>query len=103
MSENGKTTKFTPKFKAETVLEILREQKPMNQIASERSLHPNQLTNWKKIAIEGLPQLFERGDKQGNEIEQLKSEHEKQVEELYAQIGKLTTQLNWLKKIWSFH
>lgn len=28
------------------------------------------------------------------------AEHEKQVEELYAEIGRLSAQLTWLKKIW---
>ena len=87
---------FSPKFKAETTLEVLREQKTMTQIASERSVHPNQLTQWKKIALEGLPGLFEKGE--GSQIEQLRADYEKQIEQLYTEIGKLTTQLNWLEK-----
>ncbi|MBM7855038.1 transposase InsO family protein [Desulfohalotomaculum tongense] len=31
-------------------------------------------------------------------IEAVKSEYEKQIQELYAEIGRLTTQLSWLKK-----
>ena len=92
-----KRQNFTAKFKAETVLEILREQKTMTQIASEHSLHPNQLTQWKKTVLDGLPNLFERGAS-GDELEQLRAEHEKQTEQLYAEIGKLTTQLGWLEK-----
>lgn len=33
-------------------------------------------------------------------IERMKKEHAKQSEELYAEIGRLTTQLAWLKKMW---
>ncbi len=91
-----KRQNFTAKFKAETVLEVLREQKTMTQIASERSLHPNQLTQWKKTALDGLSTLFERGEH--DELEQLRAEHEKQTEQLYVEIGKLTTQLGWLEK-----
>jgi transposase len=94
MEKNRQT--FSPKFKAETTLEVLREQKTMTQIAADRSVHPNQLTQWKKLALDGLPSLFEKGE--GSQIEQLRAEYEKQIEQLYTEIGKLTTQLNWLEK-----
>lgn len=41
-----------------------------------------------------MSSLFERRD---NLAEQTAA-HAKQVEELYAEIGRLTTQVNWLKK-----
>lgn len=46
------------------------------------------------IALRGLVSLFEHRDKG---VEQAAA-HDKQVEELYAEIGRLTTQVNWLKK-----
>ena len=94
MEKNRQT--FSPKFKAETILEILREQKSMSQIASERNVHPNQLTHWKKLVMEGLPVLFEKNE--GGQLQAVRVEYEKQIEQLYAEIGKLTTQLNWLEK-----
>ena len=94
MEKNRQT--FSPKFKAETTLEILREQKSMSQIAAERNVHPNQLSQWKKLALEGLPTLFEKGE--GGQLQEVRAEYEKQLEQLYAEIGKLTTQLSWLEK-----
>jgi len=94
MEKNRQT--FSPKFKAETILEVLREQKTMSQIAADRSVHTTQLSTWKKTVMDGLPSLFEKDD--GVQIAQIEAEHEKQVEQLYAEIGKLTTQLNWLEK-----
>ncbi len=44
--------------------------------------------------MEGLPRLFE---KQDSTVE-LKATYEQQQTELYAEIGKLTTQVTWLKK-----
>lgn len=44
--------------------------------------------------MEGLPSLFE---KQDSAVE-LKAAQEQQLTELYAEIGKLTTQVAWLKK-----
>ncbi len=57
-------------------------------------VHPTQLKNWRAIALEGLPSLFE---KQASTAE-LKAAYEQQQTELYAEIGKLTTQVTWLKK-----
>jgi len=45
--------------------------------------------------LEGLPGLFEDNRRTSKD---LKAAHEQQVEELYAQIGRLNTQLVWLKK-----
>jgi transposase len=41
-----------------------------------------------------LPTVFERRD----DVAELKATHAQQLEDLYAQIGRLTTQLTWLKK-----
>jgi SMC interacting uncharacterized protein involved in chromosome segregation len=42
-----------------------------------------------------LPNLFEEDLKTEKA---LKAKHEQQLKDLYAEIGRLTTQLNWLKK-----
>ena len=44
--------------------------------------------------LEGLPSLFEKQDSTA----ELRATHEEQLTELYAEIGKLTTQVAWLKK-----
>lgn len=87
--------RYTAKQKAQIVLEMLKEERPIAQIASEYGIHPNQLYRWKAQALEGLPVLFE--DERKSE-KALKEAHERQVQELYAEIGRLTTQLNWLQK-----
>jgi hypothetical protein len=50
--------------------------------------------NWRTVALEGLPGLFEKQDSTA----ELKRAHEQQLSELYAEIGKLSTQVGWLKK-----
>jgi transposase len=42
-----------------------------------------------------MPEVF---DKKATEMEKLKQEHEAEKEELNNQIGKLTVDMNWLKK-----
>jgi len=81
-------------FKAQLVREVLREDKTLSQLASEHGIHPNQLSSWKAIALQGLPGLFERRDPTAS----LVAAHEQQTTALYAEIGRLTTQLAWLKK-----
>ena len=87
--------RYTAQFKAEIVQEILKEEKTIGQIASEQGIHPNQLKRWKVVALEGLPSLFSKDDKAA---EVVATEHERQIHELYAEIGRLTTQLTWLQK-----
>jgi putative transposase len=82
-------------FKVQTILEVLKEEKTISQIASEAGVHPTQISKWKAQALEGLGFVF-NGDCGGRSAE--RAAYEKQVHELYAEIGKLTTQLAWLKK-----
>ena len=85
---------YTAAFKARVVQELLKEEKTLAQIASEYEVHPTQLKNWRAMALEGLPSLFE---KQESTVA-LQAAHEQQLTDLYAEIGKLTTQVTWFKK-----
>ena len=81
-------------FKAQIVLEVLKETKTIAQIASDHQLHPNLVTKWKQEAVAELPTVFERKNTQA----QAQEAQEHKVAQLYEQIGRLTTQLAWLKK-----
>ena len=85
--------RHSPAIKAKIVLEALKEEKTITQIASENDIHPNQISTWKAAAIAGLPTLFEMESKAHSE----KAAHQQQLEELYAQIGRLTTQASRLR------
>ena len=87
--------KYTSETKAKIILEILKEEKSIAQIANEHDVHPNQLSRWKNEAIALLKSGLEDGRKKSDkEKDELKSK----IHELYAQIGELTDKLNWLKK-----
>lgn len=81
-------------LKAKVVLEALRETKTLAQIAADYQVHPTLVTKWKAEAVESLPSLFERGTAKDEQHEL----SERKMAELYQEIGKLTTQLNWIKK-----
>ena len=85
---------YTPEFKARLVLELLREELTVNQLSSKYEVHPTLLSKWKRAAIEGMPELLADSRKRDSLI----NEHKEEVKELYAQIGELSSKLNWLKK-----
>ena len=86
---------YSAQQKTEMVLEMLKESKTVAQIASENGVHPNQLYRWKAQVLEGLPGLFGAGEKAERERQAAQEEKE---EALYAEIGRLTTQVTWLEK-----
>ena len=85
---------YTASFKAQVVQELLKEDKTIGQIAAEYEVHPTQLNQWKSIALKGLPSLFEEKDS----VAALKAGYEDQLNTLYSEIGRLSTQVAWLKK-----
>jgi putative transposase len=85
---------YTATFKAQAVLELLKETKTLNQLASEYGVAATVLREWKLAAVKGLADVFEKRDS----VTELKAAHERQVEDLYAEIGRLTTHVNFLKK-----
>jgi len=86
--------KYTADFKAKVVLEILREEMTVAQVSSKYEVHQSLLNKWRRTVIEGLPELL--ADNRKRDI--LIKEHEAEVQELYAQIGEISSQLSWLKK-----
>jgi len=89
--------RYTAHQKAQIVLEVLKEEQTLSQIASAHGVHPNQIRKWKVQVLEGLPNLFNDEKKA---IRDLETAHERELDELYTEIGRLTTQLAWLKKRW---
>lgn len=78
--------------KAKIALEAVKGQKTVNEIAQEFGVHPTQIGLWKKELLENARQLFDT--KRG-----LKPiDPERDSERLYAKIGQLNMELEWLKK-----
>lgn len=91
----GKRKQYTPEFKSKIVLEILKEEKSIAEIASNYGIHTNQLRQWRKAALDQMPQAFQKDTKQ---LDKMKEDYENQIENLYTEVGKLTTELSWVKK-----
>lgn len=95
MGNTSLRKRYSPEQKAQMVLQVLKEELSLAQIASERGVHPTQLRQWKTQAVDRLPLVFQDGR---SSVRELQVEHERERTELYTEIGRLTTQLSWLKK-----
>ena len=83
---------FSAEMKARIALEAIKGQKTIQEIASHYGVHPNQVTNWKRQAIDGVPAVFaDRRSQPDTSESALKAE-------LYQQIGQLQVEVDWLKK-----
>ena len=90
-----KRRSYKPEEKANIVLEILREESTLNEIAQKYDVSPQLISRWRTEFLENMPVVF---DKKVSEVEKFKQEHEAEKEDLIGQIGQLTVELNWLKK-----
>jgi transposase-like protein len=89
-----KRRSFSAEFKAKVGLEALKGIEPVHAIAQRHEVHPVQVSQWKKEVAERLPEVFAKPSAQvKDEIERNRRE-----KDLYAQIGQLQMELEWLRK-----
>ena len=79
-------------FKAKVALEAVTGRLTINEISRQFSVHPNQISKWKKQFLESLPQIFDNSKSAKTEAD------EELVNQLYQQIGQLKVELDWVKK-----
>lgn len=86
-----KRRRHTGALKAKVGLEALMGVKTVGQIARDYQVHPVQVTQWKGIIRDHLPELFESPQASSQDHEQL-------VAQLHEKIGQLSVEVDWLKK-----
>ena len=79
-------------FKAQVALAAVKGDKTVNELAGMHGVHPKMIHAWKKQLVENVEELFQNGAKASS------AEHEALQAQLYEQIGRLKTELDWLKK-----
>ncbi len=88
-------TQYSAEFKTKIVLEVLKGDKTINEIASEYNIIPKNIQNWKNIFLANAVVAMEPAKavkEYKDEIEKLKAKNDE-----YAKIvGKLTVENNWM-------
>lgn len=93
----SKNKKWSPAVKFEIVLEVLKNETPLNEICKKYDVAPSQVHLWKKQFVEQGSQVFNKADKTAKII----AEHEETKRVLYETVGQLTVERDFLKKCWS--
>lgn len=83
---------FSPTFKAQVALDLIRETDTIANLCSKHAVHPTQAGKWKSQTLQDLSLIF------SNQPSQVLAEKDELIDRLYRQIGKLQVELDWLKK-----
>jgi transposase-like protein len=86
-----KRKRYSGAFKSKVGLEALMGVKTVGQIARDYQVHPVQVTQWKSVIREHLPELFEPARPAAEDSQEL-------IAQLHEKIGQLTVEADWLKK-----
>ncbi|MBN2965623.1 transposase [Sulfurospirillum sp. T05] len=83
----------SPEFKAKVALEAIKGESTLLELASRFGVHANQISKWKKEALEGMSAIFSGKHTTQDTV------HEKQIEKLHAKIGQLTVERDFLERV----
>jgi len=91
-----KMTKYSTQLKTKLVLEVLKEEKTLSEIASANNINPKNLQNWKKIFLENAEVAMEPA----KAVKEYKNENAKlqaKIDEYAKTVGQLTVEYNWMQ------
>lgn len=88
----GPRKRYSTDLKYKVALEAIRGHKTANEIASEYGVHPTQIAQWKKQALDSLPEVF------SSRASHHQKSEEALIASLYQEIGQLKVQVSWLEK-----
>lgn len=83
--------RFSKEFKSKVVLESLKERETLESLAKKYELTPTQISTWRSQALKNFGNVFSSDDSSAKQ-------QEADTQVLYAQIGELKVQNDFLKK-----
>jgi transposase-like protein len=83
---------YSAKFKARVAIEAIRGEKTLNQLGSHFGVHPVQVAQWRRAALEQLEEIFVDGRRRKDRAEEVEKEA------LYEEIG-LAEKKSWLARM----
>lgn len=83
--------KFTGSFKAQVAIEALKERDSLSDLARRFDVQPNLILRWKKEFVERSSEIFE--------TKAPEEEYQVEKDRLYAKIGRLEMENDFLKKV----
>lgn len=86
----GTRKNHPPKFKAEAVLAMLREDAPLSELAVKYGVHGKMLQRWKREALKSMEAGFSSAPAKHQKA------HKTEIKELHAKIGQLTVERDFL-------
>ena len=92
-----KRTTYTAELKSKLVIELLKNEKTLAEIASAHSITPKNLLNWKKIFLDNAVIAIEPSKAVKEYKEELIAAREEN-EMLTKIVGKMTVEKEWLEK-----
>ena len=84
-----KRRKFSGAFKAKVAIEALKERETLAELSKRFELHPNMISKWKQEFLERSSEIFDKKSDADSEVD---------PEKLYAKIGQLEIENDFLKK-----
>ena len=83
--------KYRKELKYRIVLDAIKAQKTVAELASEYGFHANQISIWKKQLFDVAPAVFSNGKYKDAEKKEIERDH------LYQKVGQLKIKVDWLK------
>ena len=84
--------KFSAEFKAKVALEAIKNEKTLAELSHQFEINPVTISKWKNEFLERMAVIFENGSAKNPK------EKSPDIDQLYAQIGQLKVENDFLKK-----
>jgi len=88
---------FNPDYKAQIVLEVLREEQTLSEIAAKYNINAKQLGNWKAEFLDKAGRVFAQNRIEKETARKIE-EFEEKERDYQAKVGQLTLENDFLKK-----